>query len=628
MGSAPWNCTGVGGQGRGARYFLASPANRFLLADAPFLPNKETMKPLATLIGLGLVASLSAQSPLTTTFVANNAAGAGALTFVNLTVTVPAITVNRLDVNCNSAVGTQGRIRVWQTITGVPQFSGSEQNFANWQVLAEGSVISAGLGVASTCCFSVPFTLTSAMGTRGYAFEHIGIAPAYTNGTGTNQNYSNAELTLAAGVAASNGSYADQVILGGNVSIPFAVALLGGGNPRVFNGAIHYAVGSSAPVCSFSDRVGNGCGGGYASWFNISPTPAQASAKFQGKTVVMSLNADGAYDVNVLPAGPLVPFAGHAPLAGFTTSIAGNVATDDGEVVTPGLLGNLIHPTGLVTAGSGLVVHTNGMISTGSNLAALDALGGDDWAPTTTIGFSFPNTTWYTWHDLDITTAGAIRFNDDGTQVVITYDAVPSAFGVVTATSTVQYVFDYVGNVSITFQTIDPIANGGSNAYSGNPWLVGYSPAGVNTRPEYPLDSAVLSSQHGIALDTPHVALTSNPRPTFGSSINYDVNNLNAGFPLGFLYFSVANPFAPGLPLAVLGIGKPGCLLNFDLANGIGPFNIVAPGTVLTLNTATITPSMLGLDFWGQALVTDLLAADIFAAMTTSNALHQRIENT
>ncbi len=584
------------------------------------------MKPLASLIGLGLVASLTAQSPLTTTFVANNAAGPGAVTFVNLTVSVPAITVNRIDLNCNSAAGTQGRLRVWQTVTGIPQFSGSEQNFANWQVLAEGSVISAGLGLPTTCCFSTPFTLTSAMGTRGYAFEHIGIAPAYTNGNGTNQNYANAELSLAAGVAASNGSYADQVILGGNVSLPFAVALLGGGNPRVFNGSIHYAVGSSAPICSFSDKVGNGCGGGYASWFNINATSAQTSAKFQGKTVVMALNADGAYDVNVLPAGPLVPFAGHAPLTGWTTTITGATATDDGEVLTPGLLGNLIHPTGVVTAGSSLVVHNNGIISTGSNLAALAALGAD-WAPTTTIGFSFPNTTWYTWHDFDVTTAGAIRYNDDGTQIVITFDAVPNSGGLVTDTSTVQYVFDYVGNVSITFQTITTVPVG-TNAYSGNPWLIGYSPAGTNTRPEYQIDTALLSSQHGIAIDSPHVALTSNPRPTFGSTINYDVNNLNAGFPLGFLYFSVANPFAPGLPLSFIGIGKPGCLLNFDLANGIGPFNIVAPGTVLSLNTAVVTPSMLGLDFWGQALVTDLLAADIFAAMTTSNALHQRIENT
>jgi len=589
------------------------------------------MKLVASLAALGLAAtSLVAQSPLTTIFAGPNGSGPGAVTFVNITVSVPAITVNRIDVNSNAAAGSTGRIRVWQTIPGVTFFSGSEQNFANWQVLAEGDVTAAGLDLPSICCFPTPFTLTSAMGPRGYAIEHIGIGARYTNGTGTNQTYTNAEMTLFAGVAASNGSYAHQTLLNGNVSIPFAVALLGGGQARVFNGAIHYAIGTSAPACSNSQTFGNASGGGYGSWYNVDATPAQAAAKLQGKTITMTPNALGAYDVAVGPALPLVPFAGHTALSGYTTTIAGAVATDDGEVATPVLTTPFTTPSGAVL--TSLFVHTNGMISGGSNLAALDLHGGDDWAPTTSAMFpvtglpaAVANPTWFAWHDNDITATGAIRFAEVGSQVVITYDAVPS-FGPTGAGTTYQFVFDTASqSVSVTFQTIDPLPAGGANAYSGNPYVVGYTPGGAQLRPEYPIDTTLFSLQCGNSANAKHVALTSTPRPVFGSVINYNVTDLNAVFPLGFLYFSVLNP-VPNFPLNLIGIGKPCALLNFDLPNGVGPFSFTAPGLVIALDTNTITPSMLGLDFWGQALVFDLAATDLFASLATSNALHQRVE--
>lgn len=585
------------------------------------------MKRYAPLAALVLATSLAAQSPLTTLFAGPNGSGPGAVTFFNLTVSVPAITVNRLDVNSNAAAGTEGRIRVWQTITGVSQFSGSEQNYANWQLLGEGSVIAAGLDLPTTCCFATPFTLTSAMGTRGYAVEHIGIGARYTNGNGTNQNYSNAQISLAAGVAASNGSFADQVILGGNVSLPFAVALLGGGAARVFNGSIHYAIGTSAPVCSYSNKVGLACGGGFASWFNLNATPAQASPVLQGKSFVMTPNANGAYDVSTVPALPVIPFAGHTALTGFVVSIAGQVATDDGEVTTPTFSTPFNFPTGTA---SSFNVHTNGLISTGSNAAVFTTLGAD-WAPTTTALFATPfftNPTWCSWHDFDLTTAGAIRYNDSGTQIVITFDAVPNSGGVVTNTSTIQWVFDLVsGQVSVTFQTVDAVGVGpGANAYSGNPYLVGYTPGGAQVRPTYQVDTALFSTQFGNSGNLAHFALTSTPRPVFGSIINYNVANLNAGFPLGFLYFSVANPSAPGFPLSFLGLGKPGCLLNFDLPNAVGPFNFSGPGLALALDTNTITPSVLGLTMWSQALVFDLLAPSLFDSLATSNALNQSIQ--
>lgn len=587
------------------------------------------MKPFAPLVAAALAVSLAAQSPLTTIFAGPNGLANGGVTFINMTVLVPSITVNRIDVNSNSTAGTRGRVRVWQTVPGVTFYSGSETNIVNWQVLGEGDVIAAGNDLPTTCCFRTPFTLTSAMGQRGYAIEHIGIGPRYTNGTGTNQTYTNTEITLFAGVAASNSNFSDPPQAGGTISHPFTGGLAGSGAARVFNGSIHYAVGGSAPVCSSSQNFGLACGGGYASWFNMSATPARANPKLTGKTFLMTPNLNGAYDVTTLPASPLVPYAGHTALAGWASTIAGAVATDDGEVTTPSFSTPFVTPTGIVGS---FVVHTNGMISVTSNLAYLDVLagGGDDWAPQTVALLNAPNTMWCVWHDFDITTAGAIRYDDNGSQIVITYDAVPNAFGAVTDVSTFQFVFDLItGSVSITFQAIDPIGVGpGNDPYSGNPYLVGYSPGGANVRPQYEADVAILSVQYGAAADVAHTLLTSSPRPVFGSIIDYSVANLNAGFPLGFLYFSAGNPFEPtgGLLLSFLGVGKPGCLLNFDLANSIGPFSFGAPGSVLTLDTNTVTPSMLGLDFWGQAIVFDLFAVDLFAGLVSSNALHQRIE--
>ena len=83
------------------------------------------------------------------------------------------------------------------------------------------------------------------------------------------------------------------------------------------------------------------------------------------------------------------------------------------------------------------------------------------------------------------------------------------------------------------------------------------------------------------------------------------------------------NRVAPGLPLQAIGIGKPGCMLNFDLANAIGPFSFASAGTALSLQTGTVTPSLVGLQCWSQALTFDLAAPDLFASLTSSNALLQ-----
>lgn len=584
------------------------------------------MKALSTLLGLGLglASVLTAQSPLTTTFAGGSGLAGGGVVFINMTVNVPAITINRIDVNSNSTVGTQGRVRVWQTLPGFPFFSGSEGVAANWQLLGEGAVIAAGPGLPSTVCFDVPFTLTSAMGGRGYAIQHIGVGPAYTIGTGANQVYNNAEIALNAGASGGISPYADA----GGIN-PF---FTGTNNPRVFNGSFHYAIGTSAPVCSFSNRVGRGCGNTSDSWFDLNLTPELASPRLQGRQVVMVPDfLAGNYTVTSGPSAGLVPYATHTPLTGWATTIAGAVATDDGEVPVNLLQGLVITPDGVPH--SSLVVHNGGMVSTASNMAYLDTLGGDDWAQSVTALLAAPNTAWYSWHDMDLTTAGDVRFFEDPTRAVITWVNVES-YGIAGSASTFQFVFDYQSqSVTIAWETIHPISVP-NPIYSGNPWLVGYSPGGASARPEVEFDVSQVQFEALVptALTTNSLLLTSDPRPVFGQSINYTVGafplyqtGLPYGFPYGLLYFSVANPSAPGFPLNLLGFARPGCLLNFDLPNAIGPFAFFAAGPALTINTNTVTPSMLGLDFWGQAAVVDV-AGDLLGSLVTSNALHQRCE--
>lgn len=586
------------------------------------------MKALTHLLGLGLVSTLAAQSPLTTTFAGGNGLLDGGVVFINMTVNVPAITVNRLDVNSNAAAGTEGRIRFWQTLPAFPFFSGSEGVAANWQLIGEGNVIAAGAGNPSTVCFEVPITLTSAMGGRGYAVEYIGIGPAYTNGTGANQIYNNNEISLNAGAAGAGSPYTDQVaaglVPGGGVN-PF---WSGTNNPRVFNGAIHYAIGTSAPVCSYSNRFARGCGDSADSFIDVSMWPPEASARLTGRQVTMALNAFGGYTVITGPSPGLIPTTTATPLGGWTTTIAGAVATDDGELVQP-LTNGFPHPGGIANS---LVIHNGGMISTGSNEAFFDTLGGDTWAPTTQL-LNAPNTAWYSWHDFDLTTAGTVFFEEIGSLVVVTWSGVES-YGSPGTSSTFQFTFDTAsGTVTIAWQTVDPVSVP-NPIYSGNPWIVGFSPDGNSPRPEIESDitqNAVVDLV-GTGQVSPSLVLSSEPRPVFGTVINYTVgqfplyqNGLAYGFPFGLLHYSVANPAAPGLPLALFGIGRPGCLLNFDLASPIGPFTFLAPGPVMSIDTNTVVPSMLGLEFWGQAAVVDV-AGDLLGSMVMSNALHQRCE--
>lgn len=585
------------------------------------------MKALSTLLALGLTSALSAQS-LQTLYAANNGLGAvGGVLFFNMTVNVPDITVYRLDVNCQSVAGVAGSVRLWQTNTGIPTFNGSELNAANWTLLGEAPGIASGvIDTATTCCFPTPITLSASLGTRGYAVEYVDLAPAYTNGTGTNQNYSNAQLTLSAGASAGRGPWYPDGLAAPFLAAPF--------NPRVFNGEIFYTVGTSATPCSYSERYSTGCGKVSASWFDLIEDPAVASTTLPGNQLIFvpdNPGAPAAYSVTKVP-GSLIPTTGHPVLNGtFATTIAASPGPDDdGEVAVP-ISAPFAFPGGTT---SSLVVHTNGMVSVASNLAFLDGLAGDDWAPLVPGLLQAPNTAWYSWHDYDASAAsggGTITAFDDVAQqqLVVTWNGVESYPAGAGNPSTLQMVVNYAsGIVSIYWDSIAAVGVGGA----GDEHLVGYSPGSAQLRPDEGDIVTLLSDNLGNpAAERDDLLLTSDARPVIGSTIQYNIANVPA-IGIGLLFFSTSNPNPfPGTDISFTGITAPGCLINFDIAanvdgSGLG-FVFFADGPVGPgLDTSTITPTLLGVELWVQAVHLLGDGVNLFPALT-SNAIHQRVEN-
>ena len=182
-------------------------------------------------------ATLSAQSPLVTTYGFNGGGPAGGQLLFDLSVQTTQ-TVWRLDVHSGSPPGTAGTVEVYLAPT---TWVGNETNPNAWTLAASGPVVSAGTGLPSSACMTNGIVLLP--GSYGVAVRHVGLSFLRTNGNGSNQTYSTQEMTLTAGASQN-------------------VAWSGTFQPRVFNGAIHYQGGivSGPFVCATAGTFGSGCG--------------------------------------------------------------------------------------------------------------------------------------------------------------------------------------------------------------------------------------------------------------------------------------------------------------------------------------------------------------------------------
>ena len=164
---------------------------------------------------------------ITTLFASNNNGNPGGALYFDLTVAANPISVTALDIN-TAFTGSFSNFQVW-VLPGMT-FQGNETNMALWTQVATGSGTGAGLDQPTHVTLSNPVTLNA--GTlygialvADPAFEH-----RYTNGTGSNQNYSNADLSL---------------FLGSATNVPFTAPVF---FPRVWNGTIYYGGPCGSPT--------------------------------------------------------------------------------------------------------------------------------------------------------------------------------------------------------------------------------------------------------------------------------------------------------------------------------------------------------------------------------------------
>jgi len=180
-------------------------------------------KSLVVMLVASLAAAAAGQS-ITTLFGSNNSGSAGGGVYFDATVAANPLRVLSFDVNTTATAGTPFGFEVYTRPGTYVGFTGSPNG---WTLMATGTGTSAGRDQPSPVTLAAPFDL-AASGVTGIAVSLRGgpgnASQAYTNGTGSNQHYQNADLALDLG-AASN------VLFSGSAF-----------TPRVWNGTIYYSV--------------------------------------------------------------------------------------------------------------------------------------------------------------------------------------------------------------------------------------------------------------------------------------------------------------------------------------------------------------------------------------------------
>src|SRR4029077_559440 len=127
-----------------------------------------------------------------------------------------------LDTNTDFT-GSFSNFQVW-VLPGMTS-QGNETNMALWTQVATGSGTGAGLNNPTHVTLSNPIPLNAGTLYGIAVIADPAFAHFYTNGTGSNQNYSNADLAL---------------FLGSATNVPFTAPVF---SPRVWNGTIYYTGG-------------------------------------------------------------------------------------------------------------------------------------------------------------------------------------------------------------------------------------------------------------------------------------------------------------------------------------------------------------------------------------------------
>lgn len=517
-----------------------------------------------------LATSLAAQSPLTTVFTGNTSLAAGATAYVDLVLNAP-LTFTQIDINTTAVASTAGTLEVrWCPTTYV----GNDTNPAAWTLVSTAPVVSAGPNLPTVCTLQ-PFTLPP--GNYGLAVTHIGIGPLYITGNGTavpgsgsNQTYSTAELTLLAGATAA--------------AAPGTAICC---TPRVFNCNLYYNLSGSGTVATRTN-YGAGCYLRVASFYENFAT----SAAFDLASSAISM----------IPTG-----SGYVVLPGLTTYVAPSAAAtqltlgDDTETAIT-LAAPFTYPGGST---SSLTVCSNGYVSVASG-------NGTAFTPVVATTLAAPQTGWWNQHDYNPAAVGSgqVKFETIGSIAYVTWDGVYDFGGTSAANAnTFQFQFDTAtGAVHIVFQGMSVL---------GNARLVGYSPGGASADPGNQDLSATLPATFTLSgNDVPPLTLAASARPLIGTTINLDTSSVT-GSSIGINFLSLGQIPAPGFDLGVL--GAPGCPALVDVNQSVGnAIGNALPG--LSLSVPLVIPNSVGLlafPLFSQSIWLDA-TANTFGALTSN----------
>jgi hypothetical protein len=530
------------------------------------------MKKLLPLLAIAAGAVATAQSPLTTLFASNNSGAAGWTMYFDVTLNVP-LTFTQFDIN-NISGAVAGSISVYYT-TSATTYVGNDTNVGAWTLGGTGSCTGAATNVPTPCVIS-PFTLP--VGSYGMAVVHTGVGPAYTNGngtsvpgSGTNQTYSTAELTLRAGASAGGG-------LGTAICC----------TPRVIDCNIYYNVNGGGTVATRSP-YGSGCVARFGSFYENFATGAAFDLSNSGMTLLPSA---GGYTA--------IPGIGtfQAP-SGTATAVA---VGDDVEQ-TVALSSSFPYPGGSTSA---LTVCSNGFVSVATG-------NGTGFSPVVSTMLAFPQTAWGGWHDYYPLggVSGNVMFEQIGAIAYVTWNNVVDYGG--TIANTWQLQFDTAsGIVNYVWQTM---------SLSGNTQLVFYSPAGPSNDPGNRDISATLPGSFVIASpEINPVTLAASARPLVSTSINLNTSNITPTAPFGAVLLSLTQ-FNPGLDLT--GIGMPTCRQY----TGGEVTLIFLPLGSPTVSTPFNVPNYPGFHVFCQSVVYDPAAGLTALGAVASNGLDLGIGN-
>jgi hypothetical protein len=168
------------------------------------------------LLGILLLTPLVGAQSLTTLYNQNNGGSQGGNVYFQVVVTSPTgIVVTAMDTNCRNQTSPTYTLDVYITDR---TYQGKEASRPEWTQVSTGQGKSAAANMPARVDLDDFFL---APGSYGMALTHS-LGHGYTNGTGSNQKYTNQDLTLNLGTA---------------TNIPFTGNVFG---PRIWNGTIHY----------------------------------------------------------------------------------------------------------------------------------------------------------------------------------------------------------------------------------------------------------------------------------------------------------------------------------------------------------------------------------------------------